>query len=49
MRTCTTPEWIDPGFVSVRLWRPEEPSGVTALNANAPALLDHFGGVARKP
>jgi hypothetical protein len=42
-------EWIDPGFVSVPLWRPEQPTGVTALNVNPPAFLDHFGGVARKP
>jgi hypothetical protein len=33
-------EFIDPGFVSVPLWRPE---------IDAPEPLDHFGGVARKP
>jgi hypothetical protein len=42
-------EWVEPGFVSVPLWRPEQPEGVTSINANPPAPLDHFGGVARKP
>ena len=42
-------EWVEPGFVSVPLWRPERPEGVTTLNDNTPAPLDHFGGMARKP
>lgn len=41
-------EWVEPGFVSVPLWRPESPDGATVLNAAPPAPLDHFGGVARK-
>jgi hypothetical protein len=40
-------EWVEPGFVSVPLWRPDRPEGVTVLHDSAP--LDHFGGVARKP
>ena len=41
-------EWVEPGFVSVPLWRPDRPEGVPTLNGEPPAL-DHFGGVARKP
>ena len=33
---------VEPGFVSVPLWRPDDP-------AVQPEPLDHFGGVARKP
>ena len=42
-------EWVEPGFVSVPTWRPEQPAGVTALPVDPPAFLDHFGGMARKP
>jgi hypothetical protein len=42
-------EWVEPGFVSVPTWRPEQPTGVTALPVDPPAFLDHFGGMARKP
>jgi len=42
-------EWVDPGFVSVPLWRPEGPTGLTTINNAPPTPLDHFGGVARKP
>lgn len=41
-------EWVEPGFVSVPLWRPDEPD-VPAVGASGPAPLDHFGGMARKP
>jgi hypothetical protein len=41
-------EWVEPGFVSVPLWRPEQPAGVTTLHSDAPKPLDHFGGMARK-
>ena len=36
-------ELVEPGFVSVPLWRPGDTGG------EPPAPLDHFGGVARKP
>jgi hypothetical protein len=36
-------EWVEPGFVSVPLWRPE--SG----DIGSVRPLDHFGGMARKP
>ena len=42
-------EWIEPGFVSVPTWRPEQPTGVTGLPVDPRAFLDHFGGMARKP
>ena len=42
-------EWVDPGFVSVPLWRPERPEGVTALNDKPPTPIDEFGGMGRKP
>jgi ubiquinone/menaquinone biosynthesis C-methylase UbiE len=34
-------EWVEPGFVPAQLWRPEGPTDVE--------LLDHYGGMARKP
>jgi hypothetical protein len=40
-------EWVEPGFVSAPLWRPDGPASVTPLDAPPP--LDHFGGMARKP
>jgi hypothetical protein len=42
-------EWVEPGFVSVPLWRPAQPEGVTTLHSDPPKPLDHFGGMARKP
>ena len=44
-------EWVEPGFVSVPLWRPEigRPENVTTINGRAPEPVDAFGGVARKP
>ena len=34
-------EFVEPGFVTVPMWRPEESAGLPEI--------DHFGGVARKP
>jgi SAM-dependent methyltransferase len=41
-------EWVEPGFVSVPLWRPDRPTGVPTLPASQPPI-DEYGGVARKP
>ena len=42
-------DFVEPGFVSVPLWRPEYPDGVSRLNEDLPEPMDYFGGVARKP
>ena len=42
-------ELVDPGCVSITLWRPEQPEGVSTINSDPPAPVDEFGGVARKP
>jgi hypothetical protein len=34
-------EWVEPGLVSVTLWRPDRPT--------SPTPIDEYGGVARKP
>lgn len=43
-------EWVEPGFVSVPLWRPAI-SGAVAPDGviSTPKPVDAFGGVARKP
>jgi hypothetical protein len=41
--------WVEPGFVSVPLWRPEPRDGVPPVGAAAPRPVDQFGGVARRP
>jgi len=41
-------EWVEPGFVSVTLWRPERAEGVPAIGEPQP-LKRTFGGLARKP
>jgi hypothetical protein len=40
-------ELVEPGFVSVSLWRPQQPEGVTEIAPPEP--MDYYGGVARKP
>ena len=40
-------ELVEPGFVSVSMWRPEQPEGVTEIAPPQP--MDYYGGVARKP
>jgi SAM-dependent methyltransferase len=43
-------EWVEPGLVSVPLWRPDQPTdGVTLINSTRPMPIDEYGGVARKP
>jgi hypothetical protein len=45
-------EWVEPGFSSVSLWRPDIPSGdvVSTMPTIAPpSPVDQYGGVARKP
>jgi O-methyltransferase involved in polyketide biosynthesis len=43
-------EWVEPGFVSVSQWRPEQPpDGVPVLSSSVPPLVDEYGGLARKP
>lgn len=41
-------EWVEPGFVSVPLWRPDAPTGLSSIGERAPEPVDAFGGVARK-
>jgi O-methyltransferase involved in polyketide biosynthesis len=41
-------EWVEPGFVSVPLWRPDRPTAVPSLASSQPPI-DEYGGVARKP
>jgi hypothetical protein len=43
-------EWVEPGFDSVSLWRPDIPTDDPAGNARPIASpADQYGGVARKP
>jgi trans-aconitate methyltransferase len=42
-------ELLEPGVVSVPLWRPALSLDLRAVDAEPPAPLDEFGGVARKP
>jgi O-methyltransferase involved in polyketide biosynthesis len=43
-------EWVEPGFVSITLWRPDRPpGGVTVINPSPPMPISTYGGVARKP
>lgn len=42
-------EWVDPGLVSIPLWRPERPDHLAAVGANEPRPIDGHAGVARKP
>jgi hypothetical protein len=42
-------EWIEPGFVSVPLWRPDPPTDGVPTIGSSPMPVDEYGGVARKP
>jgi hypothetical protein len=43
-------EWVDPGFGSVSLWRPEQPPhDVSVITSAPPQQVDEYGGLARKP
>jgi O-methyltransferase involved in polyketide biosynthesis len=43
-------EWVEPGFVSVSLWRPDQPpSDVPVITSAVPPPVDEYGGLARKP
>jgi SAM-dependent methyltransferase len=43
-------EWVEPGFVSVSLWRPDRPpADVPVITSAAPQPVDQYGGIARKP
>lgn len=41
-------ELIEPGFVSVSLWRPDQPDDLSAIGADALEPVNAFAGVARK-
>lgn len=41
-------ELVEPGFVSVPLWRPDIAADVPAIGKGSPSPVDAFGGVARK-
>ncbi len=43
-------EWVEPGFVSVPLWRPDRTEGLSTIGlADPEPLEDVYGGLARKP
>jgi S-adenosyl methyltransferase len=42
-------EWVEPGLVSVSLWRPDRPSDGVPVISSSPMPVDEYGGVARKP
>jgi S-adenosyl methyltransferase len=42
-------EWVEPGFVSVSLWRPERPPADVPVIESQPSPVDEYGGVGRKP
>jgi hypothetical protein len=42
-------DWVEPGFVSAPLWRPEQPTGVPRITDRPPTPINLYGGVARKP
>jgi O-methyltransferase involved in polyketide biosynthesis len=42
-------EWVEPGLVSVSLWRPDLPPGDVPAIRPLPSHVDEYGGVARKP
>jgi hypothetical protein len=43
-------EFVEPGLVSMPLWRPERPTGVTTIGQPDPEPLEQtIGGLARKP
>jgi hypothetical protein len=42
-------EWVEPGLVSIPLWRPDQPADdVPVINAS-PMHIDEYGGLGRKP
>jgi SAM-dependent methyltransferase len=42
-------EWVEPGFVSVSLWRPDRPPADVPVITSEPQPVDEYGGIARKP
>jgi SAM-dependent methyltransferase len=43
-------EWVQPGFVSVSLWRPDRsPADVRVITSTELQPVDEYGGIARKP
>jgi S-adenosyl methyltransferase len=42
-------EWVEPGCVSVPLWRPDRSAGDVPVIGSQPSPVDEYGGVARKP
>ena len=43
-------EWVEPGFVSVSLWRPDPVRGdAPVITSSEPPHVDEYGGLARKP
>jgi O-methyltransferase involved in polyketide biosynthesis len=42
-------EWVEPGFVSITLWRPDRPPDGVAVINSSPMPISTYGGVARKP
>jgi hypothetical protein len=42
-------EWVEPGFVSVPLWRPQLGAAGVARLDGGPEPIDQYGGVAREP
>jgi S-adenosyl methyltransferase len=42
-------EWVEPGFVSLPLWRPDQPADDVPVIGSSPTPVANYGGVARKP
>ena len=42
-------EWIEPGLVSIPMWRPDEPDPLAAPTTGRPEPIDGHAGLARKP
>jgi hypothetical protein len=41
-------EWVEPGLVSIPLWRPDSPMDGASTISGSPVPIDEYGGVARK-
>jgi hypothetical protein len=41
-------EWVEPGFVSIPLWRPDRPADGVPVIGSSPTPVANYGGAARK-
>jgi hypothetical protein len=42
-------EWIEPGLVSIPMWRPDQPGDDVPVINSSPMHIEEYGGLARKP